>query len=669
MRNGGLILSAILALYSSSAIVSAGRPREYVEKPDQEGQYFRLGACPDPHACILPPDMSQFLPGAYFDLRVELHDYDKEAANAKDSAPPVFFDNFKTQVRRNHGPWKDIDHFFGAETPALENWHYNWTHSIDSRFNGAPKIDVSVNSRIWRKLKFDKPGVYDVSVQYGPKSGYTVRYNVIEPKRPKHKAKNVILFIADGCNVGMIAAARSLSRKHTSGKYHNLLNFEKFDHLGHVITNSVDAIVTDSANSASAYSTGHKSSASALGVYADSSETPFDDPKVELITELIRRRQPGKAIGIVSTAAGEDATPAAFYVHTRDRNEMAAILDQLVHGVANWTDPVIPDVWLAGGAEYFKGEMAQDGTNYYDILEDLDYKIVSNKKELNKYHGSKKLIGTFRKSHLDTWFERNIFVNNTVGNEAGPNLDGKDALGADQPGLDDMTLKALEVLKKRGGDDGFFLMAEGASVDKKLHTLDFPRALADLLEVDVTIKKTVEWLKKNGEFEDTLILFTADHAHGFDVYGSVNQQYVATHRTDAQMRSAVGLYEYSGWPGYKDEDGDGFPDNWLPDVVLASGSNNGPDHFESWKISHDSPREPAVEAHGKYIANVHDAAGKDGKGIEWHGNIPVTEAVDSHTMTDVFIYANGPGSEYFSKTHENWELFYGMTQAMDIQKP
>lgn len=52
--------------------------------------------------------------------------------------------------------------------------------------------------------------------------------------------------------------------------------------------------VTDSANSASAYATGHKSSASALGVYADSSETPFDDPKVELITELIRRRQPGK---------------------------------------------------------------------------------------------------------------------------------------------------------------------------------------------------------------------------------------------------------------------------------------------------------------------------------------------------------------------------------------
>lgn len=92
----------------------------------------------------------------------------------------------------------------------------------------------------------------------------------------------------------MIAAARALARKHTSGKYHELLTFEDFDHLGHVITHSVDGLVTDSANSASAYATGHKASVNALGVYADSSADPLDDPKVELITELIRRRQPNK---------------------------------------------------------------------------------------------------------------------------------------------------------------------------------------------------------------------------------------------------------------------------------------------------------------------------------------------------------------------------------------
>lgn len=94
----------------------------------------------------------------------------------------------------------------------------------------------------------------------------------------------------------MITAARAVSRKHISGKYENLLSFEDFDNLGHVITNSVDSLLTDSANSASAYATGHKSSVNALGVYVDSSAPTRDDPKVELITELIRRRQPGKGM-------------------------------------------------------------------------------------------------------------------------------------------------------------------------------------------------------------------------------------------------------------------------------------------------------------------------------------------------------------------------------------
>lgn len=138
------------------------------------------------------------------------------------------------------------------------------------------------------------------------------------------------MFISDGTNVGvslrwftfkndspcpqMITAARALARKHTSGKYHSLLSFEDFDNLGHVITNSVDSLLTDSANSASSYATGHKSSVNALGVYADSSSDPFDDPKVELITELIRRRQPKKAIGIVSTAYGQVSRPDPIHL-------------------------------------------------------------------------------------------------------------------------------------------------------------------------------------------------------------------------------------------------------------------------------------------------------------------------------------------------------------------
>jgi alkaline phosphatase len=54
-------------------------------------------------------------------------------------------------------------------------------------------------------------------------------------------------------------------------------------------SHSIDSFITDSANSASALYSGHKSTVNAMGVYADSSPDAFDDPKVETIVELLSR--------------------------------------------------------------------------------------------------------------------------------------------------------------------------------------------------------------------------------------------------------------------------------------------------------------------------------------------------------------------------------------------
>jgi alkaline phosphatase len=106
--------------------------------------------------------------------------------------------------------------------------------------------------------------------------------------------------------------------------------------LGHQMTHSIDSFITDSANSATALYTGHKSTVNALGVYADTSADPFDDPKFETILEMFTRLTGGK-VGIVSTAFIADATPAAFTVHTRDRGEYGAVIDSFIHGVVNYT--------------------------------------------------------------------------------------------------------------------------------------------------------------------------------------------------------------------------------------------------------------------------------------------------------------------------------------------
>ncbi|CAO3612426.1 unnamed protein product [Cunninghamella echinulata] len=588
---------AVLSLGYISSVVLAGpsSSSSYKLTPDPESQYFRLGACPDKHSCIFPPTESQFL-----------------------------------TVRKDNGKWNDASKYFKLDQPSLENWQFNWTQSLEVEY-----------------AKILKNNAKPINVMLLLVSG------VNSKSQERHS------FHSDGTNTGAITAARAIARQHTSGKYHDLLSFEDFDELGHVITNSVDSLLTDSANSAAAYSSGHKSSVNCLNVYADSSPDPFDDPKVETITELIRRRQPKKSIGIVSTAYGQDATPAAFYSHTRKRSTSAEITDQLLHGVANWTSPVLPDVWLAGGAEYFSGKKSLKGTDYIAQLKKAGYKTVFNKKELKKYKDDEKLFGTFRQGNLDVWFERNLYVNNTVGNKAAPDNSGRDALGSDQPGLEDMTIKALEVLKKRGGKNGFFLMSEAASVDKKFHTFDYPRAFADLIELDVTIKKTVEWLKKNGEFEDTLIIFTADHAHAFDVYGSVNSEFMLKAKTEDEKISAIGVYQNAGFPGYYDEDGDGFPDNWTPKITLTSGTNNGPAHYEAWQISKNAPRYPSLtNDHGVVVPNPNDMAGNFGNGLLINNNLPHGTDQGVHSMSDVFVYSNGPGSELFKKTFENWELFF-----------
>lgn len=116
------------------------------------------------------------------------------------------------------------------------------------------------------------------------------------------KAKNVAMFIGDGMTTNMITAARLIAHRSVNGKYQSKMQMDQFPVLGHQMTHSMDSFITDSANSATALYTGHKTTVNALGVYVDSSEDSFDDPKVETIVEIFRRLHPDAGVGIVSTA-------------------------------------------------------------------------------------------------------------------------------------------------------------------------------------------------------------------------------------------------------------------------------------------------------------------------------------------------------------------------------
>ena len=74
--------------------------------------------------------------------------------------------------------------------------------------------------------------------------------------------------LGDGMTTNMITAARLLGHRTVNGKYQSLLKLDEFPVLGHQMTHSIDSFMTDSANSASALYSGHKSTVNAMGCVA-----------------------------------------------------------------------------------------------------------------------------------------------------------------------------------------------------------------------------------------------------------------------------------------------------------------------------------------------------------------------------------------------------------------
>ncbi|KAF5607876.1 alkaline phosphatase [Fusarium subglutinans] len=644
-------INAIAAFAASIAAVSAQT-------------YQRLGTCPT-LGCVLPPDQSDFLPGQLFDLRVEVHAPVNGSEAAHDGKPD---EKFTVTIAKKGQKAEDFAKAFGVSEPNLETWKFKWYEDLFAEDEDKPSI-VNVASKVYRKIALYEPGTYTVTLNYYNGEKTTAEWTVRE-LQPKRKAKNVIFFIGDGMTTNMITAARLLGHKSINGKYQTLMKLDEFPVLGHQMTHSIDSYITDSANSASALYTGHKSTVNAMGVYADSSPNPFDDPKVETIVEVFKRVW-GGAWGAVSTAFLADATPIALSGHTRLRGQYGPLIDQALNGMTNysWTQHGGPDVFFGGGAEnFFAGKGSYQGKDYYEEFQKKGYTVSLNKTSLLKADESKRALGVFCQSNLPVWLDRNVYKDNLEGRDNNPTGGKGDA--SDLPGLKDMTLKAIDVLATRGKDNGFFLMSEAASIDKQMHALDYDRALGDLLELDDTVRATVEKLKKLNILDETLIIVSADHGHGFDVYGSADTEYLAQQEDDRDKRRAIGTYAQSGESQYTKKakginygTGANFPTNWEPRYAIAAGVAAVPDHREDYKVKKAGPREAAVELKDDdYYANPEDSP----KGFLINGTINVDNAQGVHSLTDVPVYALGPCQETFSGTFNNVDIFYKIANCLGL---
>ena len=501
------------------------------------------------------------------------------------------------------------------------------------------KEDGEPVSAIWlRNVSIQEPGKYQVTAQTNGKSS---KVNWTVYRTPDiAKAKNIIFFLGDGLSVAHRTGARILSKGVTEGKANSLLAMDTLPVTGFIGTSSTDAITADSANTMSAYMTGHKSTINALGVYVSRSKDNLNHPKQETLGELIKRKT-NKSLGIVSDAELEDATPAAVVSHTRRRADKDKIAGMLYE--------VKPDVLLGGGSAYFlpksvPGSKRKDDINYIEKFKADGYQLVTTNTELtNIAKDTKQLLGLFHTGNMDTVLDRRFLK--TEATKKFP----------DQPDLTTMTQTALDVLSQN--PDGFFLMVESALIDKSSHPLDWERALMSTIMFD----KSIEIAKKFAEkHPDTLIIVTGDHTHGLSLIGTVDDN-----KLGDDMREKVGVYAAAGYPNYEDKNQDGYPDRLDVSKRLAAFFNNYPDYYETFRPKLDGLFVPAIKNEkGEYVAN--EAYKSVPGAVLRTGILPKSESNGVHAIDDIVIQAQGPGSEAIKGYMENSDIFKVIVDSFAI---
>jgi hypothetical protein len=157
-----------------------------------------LGSCPT-LGCILPPDQADFLPGAYFDIRVEVHAPQNGSERVSYANPDS---DFTFTIEKEGGSASPAASFFKIDEPKIETWNFTWYEDLFAQAAKTPSL-VKVAGKAYRRVALYEPGQYIATLTY--QNGSTTYANwTVRDIQPQQKAKNVVMFIGDGMTTNMI---------------------------------------------------------------------------------------------------------------------------------------------------------------------------------------------------------------------------------------------------------------------------------------------------------------------------------------------------------------------------------------------------------------------------------------------------------------------------------
>lgn len=325
------------------------------------------------------------------------------------------------------------------------------------------------------------------------------------------KAKYVFLFIGDGTSFAQRHAAELFLAANTTNpkSAHQRLVMNTFPVQGLSTTHSADSLVTDSASSATAIATGHKTINGFVGA------SPTGGPLTSIAK--IAKKQ-GKKVGVITSVSIDHATPAAFYATYPDRRGYYEIALQA---------PLAGFDYFAGGG--FKLPNGNNGNqkNIFDVFRDHGYRVANSRDEFDA-----------------------LLKNNGAAPEkilaVSPGLDEDDALpyAIDRKdGDDDVTLaefvnKGIQLLDN---DAGFFMMIEGGKIDWACHANDAATTVREVIAFDEAVAAAHEFYKKHPD--ETLIVVTGDHETGGMAIGFTGTGYAAHPDMLGKQKGSYAVFE------------------------------------------------------------------------------------------------------------------------------
>ncbi|MCL2513631.1 MAG: alkaline phosphatase [Oscillospiraceae bacterium] len=295
----------------------------------------------------------------------------------------------------------------------------------------------------------------------------------------KDQVKNVILMIGDGMgenHLDMTEAEEGVA-----------LAVKSMPLKGYAETIDFFGITADSASAGTALACGVRTISGMIGVYPSDPGAVYSYPANLAETAISK----GMKTGVVTSDYNSGATPACFSSHTASRASEAEITkQQLASGI---------DLIWSGKTSY-----ATDG----DIAASA-FERITTKAEMDALAPGSKTFGQFSG---ELWALEN----------------------ANGPTLTEMALKAVELLE---GENGFFLMIEGAHIDKLSHDNNAEKTKEAVIAFDSAVAAMLDYAENDG---NTLVVVTADHETGGVKYQNGKFEFTSTGHT----RANVPVYVY-----------------------------------------------------------------------------------------------------------------------------